>query len=112
MQDVEFILSVSHPVSFSDGIYLIQRQYPHRVQQIMSGKQTPILAGAIPAFEMFMSGWEKAGEDHPHLTHLIQPGLDWASMYYGRMDRTKAYIIAMCKWGGFFEPISINDAQL
>jgi hypothetical protein len=78
----------------------------------MSGEKTPILAGAIPAFEMFMSGWEKAGEDHPRLTHLIQPGLDWASMYYGRMDRTKAYIIAMCKRGEFFELISINDTQL
>ena len=99
MQDVEFILSVRrHPaVSVSDGTCLIQQQYPHKVQQIMSGENTPILAGAIPAFESFMTGWEKASEDHLHLTELIQPGLDWASMYYGRMDRTRAYIIAMCK---------------
>jgi hypothetical protein len=97
MQDVEFILGVSHPVSISDGICLIQQQFPHRVQQIMSGENTPILAGAIPAFEMFMTGWEKAAEDHTHLANLIQPGLDWAYLYYGRMDRTRAYIIAMCK---------------
>ena len=99
MQDVEFILSVRRhlAVSVSDGTCLIQQQYPHKVQQIMSGENTPILAGAIPAFESFMTGWEKASEDHLHLTELIQPGLDWASMYYGRMDRTRAYIIAMCK---------------
>ena len=90
---------------------VIQQQYPHKVQQIMSGENTPVLAGAIPAFELFMTGWEKASEDHPHLTELIQPGLDWASMYYGRMDRTRAYIIAMCKWRTFLELIKINDMQ-
>jgi hypothetical protein len=32
-------------------------------------------------------------------------------MYYGRMDRTRAYIIAMCKWRTFPELIKINDTQ-
>jgi hypothetical protein len=61
----------------------------------MSGEKTPILSGAIPAFETFMSSWEKLGKEHRRLKPLIKPGLDWAYMYYGRMDRTKAYIIAM-----------------
>jgi hypothetical protein len=61
----------------------------------MSGEKTPILSGAIPAFETFMSSWEKLGKEHRRLKPLIKPGLDWACMYYGRMDRTKAYIIAM-----------------
>jgi hypothetical protein len=65
------------------------------VQQVMSGERTPILSGAIPAFEMFMSRWENLIQDHPRLKPLIKPGLDWAYMYYGRMDRTRAYIIAM-----------------
>ena len=109
MQDVEFILSVHRhlAVSVSDGTCLIQQQYPHKVQQIMLGKNTPILAGAIPAFESFITDWEKASEDHPHLTELIQPGLDWASMYYSWMDRTRAYIIAMCKWHTFPELVKI-----
>lgn len=64
----------------------------------MSGEKTPILSGAIPAFEMFMSSWEKLGREHSRLKDLIKPGLDWAYKYYGRMDRTKAYIIAMCKY--------------
>jgi len=42
----------------------------------MLGESTPILAGTIPAFEIFMSSWEKASKDHLHLQHLIQPGLD------------------------------------
>jgi hypothetical protein len=72
-------------------------QISHRVQQIMSAEKTPILSGAIPAFEMFMSSWEKLAKEHPHLKPLIDPGLEWASIYYAKMDRTRAYIIAMCK---------------
>lgn len=63
----------------------------------MSAEKTPILSGAIPAFETFMSSWEKLAREHRRLKPLIKPGLDWAYMYYGRMDRTKAYIIAMRK---------------
>jgi hypothetical protein len=61
----------------------------------MSGESNPILSGAIPAFEMFMSTWEKIIRDHPRLKPIVQPGLDWTYRYYGRMDRTRAYIIAM-----------------
>jgi len=72
-------------------------QVPHTVQQMMSGEKTPILSGTIPAFEMFMTKWEKLSDEHPHLQPFIQKGLDWAYMYYARMDRTRAYVIAMCK---------------
>jgi len=33
----------------------------------MSAEQTPILSGAIPSFEMFMTAWEQLGEKHPWL---------------------------------------------
>jgi hypothetical protein len=62
----------------------------------MLAESNPILSGAIPAFELFMTVWEKLSLDNPHLERFIKNGLDWAYMYYGRMDRTKAYIIAMC----------------
>ena len=62
----------------------------------MSGESTPILAGAMPAFEVFMTQWEQLGKQ-PHLERLIKPGLDWACRYYAQMDRTQAYTIAMCK---------------
>ncbi len=76
-------------------------QIPHEVQQIMSSERTPVLLGAIPAFEMFMTKWEKIAEsDSEQLRHvkpLVEPGLEWATRYYSRMDGTKAYIISMCK---------------
>jgi hypothetical protein len=61
----------------------------------MSGESAPILCGAIPSFELFMSRWEKIKGDHPRLEPLVQPGLDWTYKYYERMDRTRAYIITM-----------------
>ena len=69
-------------------------QVPHQVQQIMCGETTPLLSGAIPAFEMFMTCWENMSQ-RANLKSIIAPGLEWAAKYYGRMDRTRAYIIAM-----------------
>lgn len=74
------------------------KQFPHNVQHIMSNERVPVLSGAIPSFETFMSQWEKLITDHPHLEDLVKPGLDLCYEYYGRMDRTIAYIIAMCKY--------------
>lgn len=71
------------------------QQVPHVVQQVMSGESTPILSGAIPTFEKFMTRWERIISEHPLLERLVRPGLDWAYKYYGRMDRTRAYIVAM-----------------
>ena len=61
----------------------------------MSGESTPILCGAIPSFEMYMTRWENMIRECPRLEPLIQPGLDWAYKYYNRMDRTRAYVITM-----------------
>jgi hypothetical protein len=63
----------------------------------MSNERMPILSGAIPSFEAFMSKWEKLILEYPHLERFIKPGLDSAYKYYTRMDRTRAYIIAMRK---------------
>jgi hypothetical protein len=77
---------------------LIIFQVPHEVQQIMSGQKTPLLSGAIPALEMFMSEWEELAETCPRLKPFIDEGLDSATKYYRRMDHTNAYIIAMCEY--------------
>ena len=63
----------------------------------MSAESTPILAGAIPCFEMFMSAWEQLATLHPQLAPWIDTGMEYAISYYGRMDCTRSYIIAMCK---------------
>ncbi|KAF8266727.1 hypothetical protein EI94DRAFT_1584030, partial [Lactarius quietus] len=54
---------------------------PHKVQQFMSSESTPVLSGAIPSFEMFMTSWENLAERNSHLQPLIQPGLDVAYKY-------------------------------
>ncbi|KAF8581503.1 hypothetical protein K439DRAFT_1245623, partial [Ramaria rubella] len=40
---------------------------PHQVQMVMSKEATPVLSGAIPAFETFMSLWEAHAEKHEQL---------------------------------------------
>jgi hypothetical protein len=62
----------------------------------MSGESTPTLSGAIPVFETFMTKWEKLAKN-PRSKPIVDAGLEWAYKYYERMDRTKAYVVAMCK---------------
>lgn len=62
----------------------------------MSGDSTPLLAGVIPIFEIFMTGWEKLAKKRPRLERFIKPGLDKAQKYYSRTDLSKAYIVGMC----------------
>jgi hypothetical protein len=64
----------------------------------MSKEKTPVLAGAIPSFERFMSRWERLAEKNAHLAPAIQIGLDFATKYYKRMDDTDAYVVAMCEY--------------
>jgi hypothetical protein len=71
----------------------------------MSREETPVLAGSLPAFEMFMTAWEKLGETHVRLTPMIDIGLKWAKKYYCRMDDTKAYVLAM----GMLSVLSSED---
>jgi len=63
----------------------------------MSKEHTPILSGAIPAFEMFMTAWEQLGRDHPCLSQWTDIGIQWATTYYKKMDDSSAYVIVMCE---------------
>jgi hypothetical protein len=69
---------------------------PHEVQQVLSGENTPLLAGVVPIFEIFITGWETLVKKRPHLARFIKPGLESAFKYYSRIDFSKAYIIGMC----------------
>lgn len=75
----------------------LEFQYPHQVQMIFSKEATPVLAGAIPAFEIFLTKMEKLAETKANLNPFITEGLKFAYSYYNRMDNTSAYIVAMCK---------------
>lgn len=72
-------------------------QVPHMVQQIMSAESMPVLSGAVPSFEIFMTRWEKLRIKYPVLKPWVDIGLKWAKKYYIRMDATDAYVVAMCK---------------
>jgi len=63
----------------------------------MSKERTPVLSGAIPAFEMFMTAWEQLGREHPRLSRWTDIGIQWATTYYKKMDDSSAYVIAMCE---------------
>jgi hypothetical protein len=64
---------------------------------LLSNDKTPVLAGVIPAFEMFLTKWEKLAARKPLLKPWIDVGLSWATKYYRRLDSSDAYVIAMCK---------------
>jgi hypothetical protein len=66
-------------------------------QQCMSSESTPVLSGAVPAFEVFMAQWKSLSEAIPHCAPFTKVGLEWAETYYKRMGRTRAYAVAMCK---------------
>jgi len=44
-----------------------------------------------------MSKWEKLVEHGGRVATYAEAGLEWAYGYYARMDRTRAYIVTMCK---------------
>jgi len=77
-------------------------QVPHMVQQIMSAKSMPVLLGAVPSFEIFMTQWEKLHTTYPELKSWVDVGLRWAKKYYICMDYTNAYMIVMCELLPFF----------
>jgi hypothetical protein len=61
----------------------------------MSAEATPVLAGSIRSFKLFMTQWEALAVKCPCLKRFVDISLVWAQKYYSRMDGTKAYIIAM-----------------
>ena len=71
---------------------------PHQVQHKLAGNMLPVLAYAIPAFELFMSNWEKLATKQPRLKPFIDEGLRFAYIHYQKMDQTTAYIICMCEY--------------
>jgi len=77
------------------------------VQQSMSGEKVPILSGAIPCFEMFMTTWEKNSTKDSRLSKWTSIGVNWAVKYYNKMDNTRAYVIAMCGFEQCFPALHV-----
>lgn len=75
----------------------------------MSKEKTPVLAGAVPSFERFMSKWERLAEKNEHLAPAINIGLGFATKYYKRMDDTNAYVLAQCEY--IFQVLNLNNFE-
>jgi hypothetical protein len=63
----------------------------------MAREATPVLSGAIPSLELFMSRWELLASKYPNLAPFINAGLVKAREYYAKMDSTRAYVISLGK---------------
>jgi len=59
---------------------------------------TPLLSGAILAFEDVHVKVEQIAELHPRLSKWIDVGLSWVTHHYTCMDWTRAYIMVMGEW--------------
>ena len=62
---------------------------------VMAKEATPVLSGAIPSLELFMTKWELLAEKHASLQPFIEAGLAKAREYYKKMDLTQAYVVAL-----------------
>ena len=76
---------------------LIKWQTPHTFQQSMLSKSTPVLSHAISNFEMFMTDWEKLGDQHDGLKFWTDISLDWAKKYYSTSKWTRQmHMLSQC----------------
>jgi hypothetical protein len=64
----------------------------------MSQEANPVLSGATPRFEKFMTQLEALSnfQGAPQMKALVEPGLKKSYKYYEWMDHTKVYVIGMC----------------
>ena len=66
----------------------------------MSAENTPVLAGALPTFELFIDLWKTIVKDvdlfKENVVQFIKPGLTITKKYYNWFGDTDAYIIVMC----------------
>jgi hypothetical protein len=61
----------------------------------MSHESLPCLGQSIPSFEFFMKAWQALSDRVSRLRPFIHVGLEWANLYYNRMDNSPAHVIAM-----------------
>jgi hypothetical protein len=65
----------------------------------MCREWSPLLGGALPAYETFLTSWQQMERStaRPQLRPFIHEGHFWAKGYHGRLRANKTYLFAMCK---------------
>ncbi|PBK62341.1 hypothetical protein ARMSODRAFT_895699, partial [Armillaria solidipes] len=70
---------------------------PHAFQQILSAEKTPCISDTIPAFEAMRSTWEALQDELPHLSEIIDAGLDKLAEYRNRADDVDVHFLSISK---------------
>jgi hypothetical protein len=70
-------------------------EVPHAAQEVLSAEKTPILAMALPAYEMVNESWLNLQIVIPELAHYIGVGIHKINEYITKGRKTRAYALAM-----------------
>ncbi|KAI0739236.1 hypothetical protein C8Q80DRAFT_1113054, partial [Daedaleopsis nitida] len=80
-------------------------KFPHSVQELLSGKQTPTVCVAIPAYEKLLEILKLAMKCYPKIVHAIRTTFDALTIYMNLGCCTCVYTLAMllnpafkCSW--------------
>ncbi|KAF9514104.1 hypothetical protein BS47DRAFT_1275282, partial [Hydnum rufescens UP504] len=68
---------------------------PHSVHQLMSGKATPILSGALPAFQSLQNQWQDHAIANKDILEYVFEGMEWLNKYHEKAGKTRAYVVTM-----------------
>ncbi len=76
---------------------IVFSQVPHAFQQILSAEKTLCISDMLPAFEAMRSTWEAFQEELPHLSKIIDAGLDKLAEYRNHADDVDVHFLAISK---------------
>ena len=80
-------------LSYMERFALILLQVPHGFQQALSVEKTLTLSYAIPSFHAMRMYWTAQKETMPHVSIVIDAGLEKLAQYVASMSVVPAYFL-------------------
>lgn len=68
---------------------------PHRVQELLSGDQTPTASMVLPAYEELLDLLKLARSKYPKIAHAIDASVSVLEQYLRYTRQTRVYALAM-----------------
>ncbi|KAF9223009.1 hypothetical protein BS17DRAFT_767389 [Gyrodon lividus] len=70
---------------------------PAMAHHMITSKHTPLLSGALPAYEMFLEWWKHtlSSTTNPQFSPILSEGVAYAEQYHQLMHGNSTYVIAM-----------------
>ncbi|KIK98011.1 hypothetical protein PAXRUDRAFT_135057, partial [Paxillus rubicundulus Ve08.2h10] len=86
-------------------------EVPFHAQWTMCRESIPLIGGAFPSYETFLTQWTSLSLacDHPQLVSFISSGLELANHYHDHLGHIKAYLFAMCKSSYYYNTIYLTS---